>query len=81
MLFRSGHLKPCEGCCRANARAKAVRKSTNVRATKPGERLFVDTSGPYPESLSVTVTGYRLLMTLAEKAGPSSENQRWISLK
>ena len=48
----TGQLKPCEGCCRANARAKAVRKSTNVRATKPGERLFVDTSGPYPESLS-----------------------------
>ena len=29
----------------------------------------------------VTVTGYKLLMTLAEKAGQSSENQKWISLK
>ena len=48
----TGELKPCEGCCRANAKAKAVRKSTGTRSTKPGERLFVDTSGPYPESLS-----------------------------
>ena len=48
----TGKLRPCEGCCLANARAKAVRKSSDTRATKPGERLFVDTSGPYSESLA-----------------------------
>ena len=48
----TGSLKTCEGCCLANAKAKAVRKSSDTRATKPGERLFVDTSGPYPESIA-----------------------------
>ncbi len=40
----TGQLKLCKGCCGANACAKAVRKSTNIRVTKPGEQLFVDTS-------------------------------------
>ena len=46
----TGKLKACDGCCRANAKAKAVRKVTNTIAEKIGERLFVDTSGPYPET-------------------------------
>ena len=48
----TGQLRPCEGCCLANAKAKAVHKSSDTRATKPGERPFVDTSGPYPESIA-----------------------------
>ncbi len=46
-----GKLRPCEGCCLANARAKAVHKSSEMRDKKPREHLFVDTSGPYSESL------------------------------
>ena len=48
----AGVLKPCDGCCRANAKARSVRKVTNTVANNIGERLFVDTSGPYPESAS-----------------------------
>ena len=47
----TGTLKPCDGCCRANAKAKGVHKSTKTVATEIGERLFIDTSGPYPESV------------------------------
>ncbi len=47
----TGSMKSCEGCGLAKAKQKNVSKTTNVRADKPGARLFVDTSGPYPESL------------------------------
>ena len=48
----TGTLLPCDGCCRANAKAKGVHKSTKTVASKIGERLFVDTSGPYPETVN-----------------------------
>ena len=44
----TGRLKPCMGCCKAKAMAKPVKHHTNTKATKPGERLFVDISGPLP---------------------------------
>ena len=40
----TGTLLPCDGCCRANAKAKGVHKSTMTVTTKIGERLFVGTS-------------------------------------
>jgi Reverse transcriptase (RNA-dependent DNA polymerase)/Zinc knuckle len=43
---------PCGACALAKARAKAVPKTTLTRATQPGERLFVDFSGPYSPSLN-----------------------------
>ena len=46
----TGSLDTCDGCSRAKARAKNLNKTTNIKATKPGERLFLDTSGPYPVS-------------------------------
>jgi hypothetical protein len=52
----TGALKPCEGCgFLAKAKAKAVSKTTSTKATKPGERLFLDTSGPF----SPTLNGYK----------------------
>jgi hypothetical protein len=51
----AGALKPCEGCGFAKAKAKAVSKTTSAKATKPGERLFLDTSGPF----SPTLNGYK----------------------
>jgi hypothetical protein len=45
----TGTLTPCEGCGYANAKVKAVSKTTTVKATKPGERLFLDTTGPFPQ--------------------------------
>ena len=48
----TGTLKACNGCCRANAKAKGVNKFSTTVATEIGERLFVDTSGPYPATES-----------------------------
>ncbi len=45
-----GELKNCEGCRLAKAKQKNVSKTTNVKATKFGERLFIDTSGPFTET-------------------------------
>ena len=43
----TGSVQPCGSCALAKARAKAIPKSTMTKATKPGERLFLDISGPY----------------------------------
>ena len=42
---------PCDACMRIKAKAKAVKKKTDVKATKIGEHLFLDTSGPFAPSL------------------------------
>ena len=42
-----GKWKCCEACSIAKAKAKLVRKTTSKKAEKPGERIYVDTSGPY----------------------------------
>ena len=47
----TGQLKPCPGCLYAKAKRERIMKTSNVRATKAGERLFFDTSGPYPRSI------------------------------
>ena len=47
----TGTFQPCPGCMYAKAKQKKVNKLTKERATKSGERLFFDTSGPYPRSL------------------------------
>ena len=39
----------CDACGIAKATRARVPKTTRVQATKPGERLFVDTTGPFPE--------------------------------
>ena len=44
--------KQCEACAYAKAKAKRVGKTTEVKATERGERLFLDISGPYKMSLA-----------------------------
>ena len=46
-----GSRKTCEACAYAKAKAKAVGKTTRVKASQKGERLFIDISGPYKKSL------------------------------
>ena len=48
----TGAVKPCGSCALAKARAKAIPKSTMTKAKTPGERLFLDISGPYSDSLN-----------------------------
>jgi len=46
----TGNLRACEGCALAKAKAKSVPKVSTVRTTFPGERLYVDISGPYKQT-------------------------------
>ena len=48
----TGTLKPCEGCGFAKAKAKAVSKTTATKATQLGERLLLDTTGPFTPTLN-----------------------------
>ena len=50
----TGKLSACEGCAYAKARQKRVQKNTNTKAEKPGERIFIDTAGPFHETPSGT---------------------------
>ena len=47
----TGTLQACDGCTRPKEKERAVRKKTYTRASHPGERIFVDKTGPFPESL------------------------------
>lgn len=44
-------MKVCEGCALAKAKAKPVKKYTDNKSSKPGERIYIDTSGPFKKSL------------------------------
>ncbi|KAI2494127.1 PIF1-like helicase [Fragilaria crotonensis] len=48
----TGSVLPCGSSALAKARAKAVLKTTLTKAKHPGERLFLDTSGPFSDSLN-----------------------------
>ena len=47
----TGKLQACPGCLYVKANRKNIMKATNTRATIAGERLFIDTSGPYLQSI------------------------------
>jgi Reverse transcriptase (RNA-dependent DNA polymerase) len=46
-----GELQPCDSCLKVKARAKGVRKQTRLNATKPGERMFLDITGPFAPAM------------------------------
>jgi hypothetical protein len=47
----TGELSPCFGCAQAKARQKNTAKEAKKPATKPGERFFLDLSGPFMPSI------------------------------
>jgi hypothetical protein len=47
----TGKLSPCFGCAQAKARQKNTSKEAKNPATKPGERFFLDLSGPFAPSI------------------------------
>ena len=47
----TGTLQVCYGCARSKEKSCAARKETYTRASHPGEIFFVDTTGPFPDSL------------------------------
>ena len=48
----TGKLKSCDGCMKEKAKQKATAKETKHKAIKAGERIYMDTSGPYPKSIN-----------------------------
>ena len=50
-VMLTGTLKVCDGCAQSKAKECAVRKDTYTRLLQLGERIFVDTTGPFPEIL------------------------------
>jgi hypothetical protein len=46
-----GKLKSCDGCGAAKVKCNPIAKHTNTKAEKVGERIFIDTSGPFPASM------------------------------
>ena len=47
----TGTLQVCEGCAQSKEKSRVVRKKTYIRELQPRERIFVDTTGSFPESL------------------------------
>ena len=46
----TGKLSHCDGCGLVKSRATRTTRTCQRKATKPGERLFIDTTGPYKKS-------------------------------
>lgn len=57
-----GTFNRCEACAISKARQKPVRKATSIRATRAGERLFIDTAGPYHAGIN----GNRYLVQIVD---------------
>ena len=47
----TGTQKKFDGSARSKEKERAARKKTYTRASHPGESIFVDTTGPFPDSL------------------------------
>jgi len=50
-----GEMKVCAACALYKARARVTSKVTGTPANRPGERIFMDTSGPFPATLDGSV--------------------------
>jgi hypothetical protein len=50
MVF-TGKLQPCSACLLYKATQRPVKKTTLTKANYPGERIQMDVSGPFPNTL------------------------------
>jgi hypothetical protein len=58
----TGEFKACEACGIAKAKQRSLSKTTSNKATKPGQRLFFDTAGPF----APTVSGNTLIFCVTD---------------
>jgi hypothetical protein len=47
----TGKLLPCEACLLWKSKRQMIPKFTTLKATKIGERIYMDTTGPFPPTL------------------------------
>ena len=64
----TGELRPCDGCMKAKARAKNVKKVSTTEATQPGERLYLDTTGPFKPTLGGNLYDVKLVDQFSRKS-------------
>jgi len=50
----AGRLKACNGCMHAKANAQSTKKQTETVAQEPSEWIYLDATGPFPLTLSVS---------------------------
>jgi hypothetical protein len=63
----TGTLEACEGCGLATASQKAVSKTTNTKATKFCERIFLDGTGPFATTISGNKYWYQIVDDFTRK--------------
>jgi hypothetical protein len=66
-IVLTGTLKPCKGCGLATASQKAVLKTTNTKATRIGEIIFVDGTGPLTTTISGNIYWYQVVDDLSRQ--------------
>ena len=49
-VILTGSLDQCDACAIAKVKCNSIAKVTETKASKAGERIFIDTSGPFPKS-------------------------------
>jgi hypothetical protein len=50
-IVLTGKLQPCPACLLSKATQRPVKKTTLMKATYPGERIHMDVSVPFPNTL------------------------------
>ena len=63
----TGKLRTCVGCMEAKAQRKNVQKWTATRAKRKGERIFMDTSGPFRRSINGHKYWFKLVDDFSRK--------------
>jgi len=72
----TGKLLPCDACMRAKACAKDMKKTTENPATKAGERLFVDATGPFEQSIGGTQFDSKIVDQFSRKTWSGHMNSK-----
>ncbi len=72
----TGELSACEGCGLASASQKAVSKTTNTKATKLCERIFVDGTGPFVTTISGNRYWYQVVDDLSRVGWTDFESKK-----
>jgi hypothetical protein len=72
----TGKLEACEGCGLATASQKAVSKTTNTKATKVCEQIFVDGTGPFKTTIPGNKYWYQVVDDLYGWGGRNLSRKR-----
>jgi hypothetical protein len=63
----TGTLSTCNGCARAKAKQKRMNKVSDMKSTYAGQRWYLNTSGPYNETIKGSHYWVKLMDAFSEK--------------